>query len=102
MPDLPRPLEAWEFSDGMLRYLCLLAALLSPRPPAVLALNEPETSLHPDLLAPLAAQIVAASERSQVWVTTHAMPLAREIERLSGVRPIELRKVSGETRVWEG
>ena len=99
MPDLPRPLEAWEFSDGMLRYLCLLAALLSPRPPSLLALNEPETSLHPDLLPSLAAQIVAASERSQVWVTTHSRALAEGIERLSGVRPVELRKVAGETIV---
>ncbi len=102
MPDLPRPLEALEFSDGTLRYLCLLAALLSPRPPSLLALNEPETSLHPDLLPSLARQIVAASERSQVWVTTHSRTLAEEIARLSGVRAVELRKVAGETIVASG
>jgi DNA-binding transcriptional LysR family regulator len=50
VPGVHRPLEARELSDGTLRYLCLLAALLSPRPPSLLALNEPETSLHPDLL----------------------------------------------------
>ena len=97
VPGIRRPLEAWEFSDGMLRYLCLLTALLSPRPPAVLALNEPEASLHPDLLPPLAAQIVDAAGHSQVWVTTHSPLLATEIERLSGVAPIELGKVDGET-----
>src|SRR5207247_329216 len=53
MPEFRRAFEAPELSDGTLRYLCLLAALLSPRPPAMLALNEPETSIHPDLLEPL-------------------------------------------------
>ena len=47
---LLRPLAAAELSDGTLRYLLLVAALLSPRPPQLMVLNEPETSLHPDLL----------------------------------------------------
>lgn len=96
-PGILRPLEAWELSDGTLRYLCLLAALLSPRPPALLALNEPETSLHPDLLEPLAALIVQASRTSQVWVTTHSQPLAQAITRQSGTEPVRLRKSAGET-----
>jgi predicted ATPase len=61
-----RPLEAHELSDGTLRYLCLVAALLSPRPPQLLALDEPETSLHPDLLGPLAEQIAAFPRGLQV------------------------------------
>lgn len=64
---LLRPLRAAELSDGTLRYLCLLAALLSPRPPELLVLNEPEQSLHPDLLKPLARQIASAARRGQVW-----------------------------------
>ena len=44
---LLRPLAAEELSDGTLRYLLLVAALLSPRPPQLLVLNEPETSLTP-------------------------------------------------------
>ena len=50
--------DASELSDGTLHYLCLLAALLSPRPPSLLALNEPEASIHPDLIGPLAKLIV--------------------------------------------
>ena len=50
---LLRPLGAGELSDGTLRYLLWVAALLTPRPPALLVLNEPETSLHPDLLPAL-------------------------------------------------
>lgn len=99
MPGIVREFEARELSDGTLRYLCLLAALLSPRPPSVLALNEPETSLHPDLLEPLAALICRASENSQLWITTHSLPLSAAIERLSGCAPIRLEKIDGETLV---
>ncbi len=47
MPKTSRPLAAAELSDGTLRYIALLAALHSPRPPELLVLNEPEISLHP-------------------------------------------------------
>jgi predicted ATPase len=74
-PGLLRPLEAAELSDGTLRYVLLTVALFSPRLPPLLVLNEPESSLHPDLLAPLARLIQAASQRTQVWVIAHAPPL---------------------------
>ena len=57
---LLRPLGVAEVSDGTLRYLLWIAALLTPRPPSLLVLNEPETSLHPDLLRPLAQLISSA------------------------------------------
>jgi predicted ATPase len=99
MPGLRRPLRARELSDGTLRYLCLLAALLSPHPPALLALNEPETSLHPDLLEPLAKQLVNAGKYSQLWIVTHSQKLAELVEKFSGEAPIKLELVGGETRV---
>ncbi|HLK07499.1 MAG TPA: AAA family ATPase [Candidatus Angelobacter sp.] len=99
MPGLRRPLRARELSDGTLRYLCLLAALLSPHPPSLLALNEPETSLHPDLLEPLAKQLVNAAKYSQLWVVTHSSRLAELVEKFSGEAPISLELVGGETRV---
>ncbi|MEN8181197.1 MAG: AAA family ATPase [Myxococcota bacterium] len=98
-PGMRRPFAAHELSDGTLRFLCLLAALTSPRPPGLLAFNEPETSLHPELLAPLAALLVAAAERSQLWITTHSHQLAEAIERRSGVAPLRLELKSGETRL---
>ena len=101
-PGLRRPLAARELSDGTLRYLCLLAALLSPRPPAFLALNEPETSLHPDLLEPLGRLIVDASMHSQIWVTTHAEPLAQAIAKRSRTDPVRLTKEGGATVVEGG
>lgn len=67
-----RPLRAAELSDGTLRFLLWAAALLSPEPPSLMVLNEPETSLHPDLLRPLALLISAAANMTQVVVVTHS------------------------------
>jgi predicted ATPase len=99
MPEFQRPFDARELSDGTLHYLCLLAALLSPRPPSLIALNEPESSIHPDLLEPLSQLLARASKTSQLWITTHSEPLATLIERHSGFAPIRLEKCRGETRV---
>jgi len=95
---LLRPLAASELSDGTLRYLLWVAALLSQRPPALLVLNEPETSLHPDLIEPLAELIASAARESQVVVVSHS---ARLINALDGQRAsrIELFKDTGETRI---
>src|SRR5690606_19071395 len=70
-PGMTRSLTAAELSDGTLRFLLLAAALLTPRPPKLLAINEPETSLHPDLIPALARLIARASLSSQVIVVTH-------------------------------
>ena len=95
---LLRPLQAAELSDGTLRYLLLLAALLTPRPPSLMVLNEPETSLHRDLLAPLARLIVRASRDSQIIVVSHAAALVEALAA-EGVRPFVLKKELGETQV---
>jgi predicted ATPase len=88
-----------ELSDGTLRYLALTAALLSPRPPEVLVLNEPETSLHPSLIEPLARLITAAADNSQLIVTTHSMALADHIHNTSGYPPVVLQRIDGATAV---
>jgi len=93
---LLRPLRTAELSDGTLRYLLLVAALLSPRPPSLMILNEPETSLHPDLLPALARLIVKASERAQLVVVSHAVSLVDAL-RAAGARRILLAKELGET-----
>jgi predicted ATPase len=101
---LLRPLGAAELSDGTLRYLLWAAALLAPRPAGLLVLNEPETSLHPQLLPPLARLIAAAAARSQVIVVSHAQTLVGELRSAAAdartpVAAIELVKEFGETRV---
>lgn len=98
-PGISRALGARELSDGTLRFLCLAAALLTPRPPALLVLNEPETSLHADLLPPLAGLVAEAATRCQVLVTTHARVLADAIAARTGAAPVELALERGETVV---
>ena len=99
---LLRPLGAAELSEGTLRYLLLVAALLSPRPPPLMVLNEPEASLHPDLLAPLARLIAAASARSQVIVVSHAPALVAALHDMPQTREFLLEKQFGETIVHGG
>jgi predicted ATPase len=97
---LLRPLKAVELSDGTLRYLLWIAALLSPRPPGLLVLNEPETSLHPDLLPALGRLIGQASQNSQVFVVSHASRLIAALEE-QGCQSLTLEKTLGETRVCD-
>ena len=96
---LLRPLSAAELSDGTLRYLLWVAALLTPRPPGLLVLNEPETSLHPDLLPALARLIGKAAERSQVLVVSHASGLIDVLQQQPECNSIVLDKNFGETHV---
>jgi predicted ATPase len=94
---LLRSLRGAELSDGTLRYLLLAAALLSPRPPELLVLDEPETSLHPDLLPSLARLIARASQHSQVLVVSHATRLVAALEREAGSQSIVLERKLGAT-----
>ncbi len=97
-PDMPkRQFGAHELSDGTLQFLALMGALLSYRLPPFIALNEPETSLHPTLLPALAATIVKAAERTQVWVVTHSRELADAIAEQSGAVPREVIRREGAT-----
>ncbi len=96
---LLRPLGAAELSDGTLRYILLAAALLSPRPPELMILNEPEASLHPDLLAPLARLMLKAAERCQIIVVSHARPLVDALTLNAATKLVPLEKQLGETVV---
>ena len=93
-----RPLRMGELSDGTLRYLLWIAALLTPRPPELLVLNEPETSLHPDLLPALGRLVARAAQRTQVIVVSHASRLIAALDEEQCSR-IALEKELGETRV---
>jgi predicted ATPase len=101
---LLRPLASSELSDGTLRFLLWTAALLTPRPPALLVLNEPETSLHPDLLTPLAELVATASVHTQVIVVTHSAALVQALRgdtagAARDVHVVELTKDFGQTTV---
>lgn len=98
---LLRSLRAPELSDGTLRYILLVAALLTPRPPTLMVLNEPETSLHPDLLAPLARLIAGAANRAQIIVVTHAEALVQALAKAENSTVFALEKELGETVVHD-
>ncbi|MDO5502563.1 MAG: AAA family ATPase [Actinomycetia bacterium] len=105
-PGMLRPLRAAELSDGTLRYLLLVAALHTPRPPDLMVLNEPETSLHPDLIPALARMITAASRHTQLVVVTHSAALVQALEAGAAAAQdgedlvsISLAKHLGETRI---
>ncbi|MCK5800010.1 MAG: AAA family ATPase, partial [Deltaproteobacteria bacterium] len=69
---LSREQSAADLSDGTLRFLFLLTVLASPNPPPLIAIDEPETGLHPSMLPIIAEYAVDASDRTQVILTTHS------------------------------
>lgn len=90
-----KPFYPNQLSEGTLRFLWLATLLLSPNLPARILLDEPEVSLHPELLKLLAALLQDASARSQIVVATHSPDLIRWL------RPEEVliaEKENGQTR----
>ena len=111
-PGLKRWLDASELSDGTLRFFCLCAALLTTKPPPLLIINEPEASLHADLIAPLAELIARASRDSQILVVSHSKHLVEAISDLCEAKIVDLVSHDGRTedrnarsggggRVWD-
>jgi predicted ATPase len=70
-----REIPATRLSDGTLRYLSLLVVLLHPDPPPLVAIEEPELGLHPDVMPHIAELLISASKRMQLVVTTHSRML---------------------------
>jgi predicted ATPase len=66
------PIPATRLSDGTIRFMAILAQLLSPTPPPLICMEEPELGLHPDAIALLASLLQEASTRTQLIVTTHS------------------------------
>jgi len=102
---LSRAQATASLSDGTLRYLFLIAILADPAPPWLIAIDEPETGLHPSMLRIVAEYAVDASRRTQLILTTHspqfldafgdAKPDVTVAQLLDG--ETHLRRVEGET-----
>lgn len=67
-----------QLSDGSIRFMCLVTALLQPDPPSTIIIDEPELGLHPYAITLLGALIRAASTSMQVIVSTQSVPLLNE------------------------
>jgi predicted ATPase len=75
-----KPLYMHQLSEGTLRFLWLATLLQSPGLTALTLIDEPEVSLHPELLSLLADLLREASQRSQLIVATHSDRLIRFLE----------------------
>lgn len=91
-------IPAARLSDGTLRYLCLLAILCDPEPPPLICIEEPELGLHPDILPKVADLLRAASERTQLIVTTHSDILVDAMTETPEA-VVVCEKVDGQTRM---
>lgn len=73
-------LNANDFSDGSLRFICLAALLLQLSPPAIVLLDEPELGLHPSTIKIVKDMIRLTSFTSQVIVSTQSVSLVNEFK----------------------
>lgn len=64
-----------QLSDGSIRFICLVTALLQPNPPSTIIIDEPELGLHPYAITLLGSLLQSAAERMQVIVSTQSVPL---------------------------
>lgn len=74
------PYQPWQLSDGTIRFIALVTALLQPEPPATLVVDEPELGLHPTALQVLAALMHEASQHTQLVVSTQSPLLVDNFE----------------------
>jgi len=69
------PMQPYHFSDGTIRFICLATALLQPNLPSTIIIDEPELGLHPYAIEILAELIKAASQKTQVVISTQSPAL---------------------------
>ncbi|WP_448218880.1 AAA family ATPase [Endozoicomonas sp. 2B-B] len=74
------PLWPSQLSDGSIRFICLVTALLQPNPPSTIIIDEPELGLHPYAINLLGALLRSASKRMQVIISTQSVPLLNEFK----------------------
>ena len=73
--EFEKPLPAQYMSDGTMRLAAMLTLLYEPGAAGLLGIEEPENELHPQLLAQLAEELIAASDSRQLLVATHSPAL---------------------------
>jgi predicted ATPase len=73
--DMNSNFNAYQFSDGTLRFIALTTVLMQPNPPKVIVIDEPELGLHPQAIQKLAALMEAASINTQLIISTQSVNL---------------------------
>lgn len=100
--EFPKEFPSYSLSDGVLKFLCLTTLLLSPNPPKLICIDEPEIGLHPRSIDLISELLTACSQRSQLIVATHSPQIIRKlkpedvliVERKDGAT--ELQRLSAE------
>lgn len=72
------PLWPTQLSDGSIRFICLVTALLQPNPPSMIIIDEPELGLHPYAITLLGSLVQSASNQMQIILSTQSVPLLNE------------------------
>lgn len=75
-----KPFFANQLSEGRLRFLWLVSLLQSPMLSSITMIDEPEVSLHPELLSLLVGLLREAAERTQIIIATHSDRLVRYLD----------------------
>jgi len=66
------PMQPYHLSDGSIRFVCLATALLQPKPPSMIIIDEPELGLHPEAIDILSELVQDAAKRTQVVIATQS------------------------------
>jgi predicted ATPase len=92
--DLRRTVSTVSMSDGQLRFLGLTLLLLLPNPPPLIAIDEPEVGMHPEMLEVFADLLKQASARTQLIISTHS---SRLLDFIAPENIITVERKQGET-----
>jgi predicted ATPase len=95
---MKRPQGMADLSDGTIKYLLLLAILANPEPPAMIIIDEPENGLHPAMLPVIAEYADAASEKTQIVLSTHSAELLNCLGEFNPTVTV-FKNESGETNL---
>lgn len=87
-----------DLSDGILRLICWIVLCVHPKPPTLICIDEPDQGVHPRTLPILAGLLNKASERTQVFVATHASYFLMQFD-ISHIAV--LRKENGEAKFYK-
>ena len=93
------PIYIHQLSEGTLRFLWLISLLQSPGLTTITMIDEPEVSLHPELLAILAELMREASRKTQIIVATHSDRLIRFLETKEVV-VMDIKEDGGTSMTW--
>ncbi|MBR5785056.1 MAG: AAA family ATPase [Bacteroidales bacterium] len=78
--NMSRAIGALHISDGTLRFLLLESIFYNPLQGNLVAIDEPEKGLHPDMIRSVAEMIKHASQKTQLIIATHSPHLLNQFE----------------------